>query len=67
MQISLVVAILAQKTFGLEYEIFTSYLFIATFITTILSGVHYVWLWAVKEEIEMVDSVNDSSNTNKDR
>ncbi len=67
MQISLVVAILAQKTFGLDYSVFTEYLIYATFITTILSGVHYVWLWVVKEEIEMVDTVNESSNVDKDR
>ncbi|MFV1956465.1 MAG: CDP-alcohol phosphatidyltransferase family protein [bacterium] len=66
-QIFLVVAILAQKTFGLDYTSFTDYLIYATFITTILSGVHYVWVWAVKEEIEMVDSANDDRNASKNR
>jgi len=65
MQIALVVAILAQKTFGLDYPTFTNYLIYATFITTILSGVHYVWVWIVKEEIEMVDGVNDDRNSSK--
>ncbi len=65
MQISLVVAILAQKTFGQDYVTFTDYLVIATFITTILSGVHYVWVWVVKEEIEMVDSVNEDQSASK--
>ncbi len=60
MQISLVVAILAQKTFGLNYSTFTDYLIYATFITTILSGVHYVWVWVVKEEIEMVEGGKDN-------
>ena len=66
-QIFLVVAILGQKTFGLDYTSFTDYLIYATFITTILSGVHYVWVWAVKEEIEMLDSANDDRNANKNR
>ena len=66
-QLLLIVAILAQKTFGLEYTTFTEYLIYATFITTILSGVHYVWVWVVKEEIEMVDSVKDDRNADKDR
>ena len=66
-QILLVVAILAQKTFGLDYPVFTQYLIYATFITTILSGVHYVWLWVVKEEIELVENVNDDRNTSNDR
>ncbi|MFW2437782.1 MAG: CDP-alcohol phosphatidyltransferase family protein [Arenicellales bacterium] len=66
MQIALVVNILAQKTFGLDYPSFTNYLIYATFITTILSGVHYVWVWVVKEEIEMVDNVNDDPNIPKD-
>jgi len=65
MQIALVVDILAQKTFGLDYPTFTNYLIYATFITTILSGVHYVWVWLVKEEIEMMDGVNDDQNSSK--
>ena len=66
MQIALVVAILAQKTFGLDYPTFTNYLIYATFITTILSGVHYVWVWVVKEEIEMVENANEDKNVPKD-
>ena len=65
-QILLVVDILAQKTFGLEYATFTEYLIYATFITTIISGVHYVWVWVVKEEIEMVENVNEDKNVSKD-
>jgi cardiolipin synthase len=65
-QILLVVDILAQKTFGLEYATFTEYLIYATFITTIISGVHYVWVWVVKEEIEMVENVNEDQNVSKD-
>lgn len=66
MQIALVVDILAQKTFGLDYPTFTNYLIYATFITTILSGVHYVWVWIVKEEIEMVENANEDKNVPKD-
>ena len=66
-QIFLVVAILAQKTFVLDYPVFTEYLIYATFITTILSGFHYIWVWVVKEEIEMVENVNEENNPPKDR
>ena len=66
-QIFLVVTILAQKTFGLDYPGFTEFLIYATFVTTIISGVHYVWVWVVKEEIEMVDNVNDEGNISNDR
>lgn len=66
-QIFLVVTILAQKTFGLDYPGFTEFLIYATFVTTIISGVHYVWVWVVKEEIEMVDGVNEERNISNDR
>ncbi len=66
-QIFLVVTILAQKTFALDYPVFTEYLIYATFITTILSGFHYVWVWVVKEEIELVENVNEENNLPKDR
>jgi cardiolipin synthase len=52
MQIFLVVAILAQRSFGMDYPTATEYLFYATFVTTILSGAHYLWVWIVKQEIE---------------
>jgi cardiolipin synthase len=66
-QIFLVVTILAQKTFALDYPVFTEYLIYATFITTIISGFHYVWVWVVKEEIEMVENENEENNLPKDR
>ncbi len=66
-QLLLVVTILAQRSFGLEYDTFTEYLIYATFITTILSGVHYFWVWIVKEEIELVETAYDDRDANKDR
>ena len=66
-QIFLVVSILAQKTFTLDYPVFTEYLIYATFITTVLSGFHYVWLWVVKEEIEMVENTDNENDLPKDR
>lgn len=53
MQIFLVVTILAEHTFGWNYPVFTRYLFYATFVTTVASGVHYLWVWIVKQEIEL--------------
>lgn len=61
-QILLVVVILAQKTFALDYPVFTDYLIYATFITTLLSGFHYVWVWVVRVEIEMVENTNDAKD-----
>jgi cardiolipin synthase len=52
MQILLVVAILAQRSFGLDFPAATMYLFYTTFVTTIISGVHYLWIWIIKQEIE---------------
>ena len=55
-QLSLVVIILGQRSFGLDYPQFTSFMIYATAITTILSGLHYAWIWLVKEEVELIDS-----------
>ena len=53
--------ILAQRSFGMDYPTFTGYLVYATFVTTILSGFHYAWVWLVREEVELVESSRDDS------
>jgi cardiolipin synthase len=55
-QLSLVVIILGQRSFGLDFPQFTSFMIYATAITTIVSGLHYAWVWLVKEEVELIDS-----------
>lgn len=51
MQILLVIAILAEKAAGQDYQLFMTVLIYIVLITTISSGVHYFWLWIVKKEI----------------
>jgi cardiolipin synthase len=55
-QIALVVAILASRTFQLDYPGVIDFLIYATAVTTILSGLHYAWIWLVREEVELVDN-----------
>ena len=54
-QLALIVSILAERTFPVDYPVLIEYLVYATAITTILSGLHYAWVWLVKEEVELVD------------
>jgi cardiolipin synthase (CMP-forming) len=55
MQIVLVVAILAQHAAGLDLPVMTLLLIYIVLITTVASGVHYLWLWLVKREINPVN------------
>ena len=46
-QIALVIVILAQQAFAQVYPIMVDMLVYAVLITTVASGVHYVWVWGV--------------------
>ncbi len=50
MQIALVIAILAQQAFSLVYPALVEALVYAVLITTVASGLHYVWIWGVQKE-----------------
>ena len=48
MQILLVVVILVKRAAGLEWPFFEDVLIYAVLVTTVVSGVHYVWVWGMK-------------------
>lgn len=50
LQITLVVAILVQQAMALPLALLVQILIYGVFITTVSSGVHYVWIWGVKRE-----------------
>lgn len=57
LQITLVVAILVQQAMALPLVLLVQILIYGVFITTVSSGVHYVWIWGVKRE---PDAMSDS-------
>jgi cardiolipin synthase len=50
LQITLVVAILVQQAMALPLTLLVQILIYGVFITTVSSGVHYVWIWGVKRQ-----------------
>jgi cardiolipin synthase len=56
LQIALVVLILAQRAQLLSFVGLSDYLIYAVFVTTVASGVHYVWIWGVKREPERIEN-----------
>lgn len=60
-QLVLVVFILVQRAFMLDYPVATEYLLYATFVTTVLSGVHYLWTWIIRHELEPLDAVTPNA------
>ena len=58
LQITLVVAILVQQAMALPLALLVQILIYGVFITTVSSGVHYVWIWGVKRE---PDAESDST------
>lgn len=49
-QIVLVVAVLVHEAFGRNYPMLIEALIYIVFVSTVASGVHYVWVWGVGEE-----------------
>ena len=52
MQITLVIVILAQQAMHLVYAPLVDALIYAVLVTTVTSGVHYLWIWLVIKEVE---------------
>jgi cardiolipin synthase len=48
-QIMLVVAVLVHEAIGLNYPLLIESLIYIVFLTTVASGVHYVWIWGVRK------------------
>lgn len=51
-QIALAVAILAQLAFGMLSTLLTQGLVIVAAVTTIGSGVHYLWIWMFRKQVQ---------------
>ncbi|MBI3545951.1 MAG: CDP-diacylglycerol--glycerol-3-phosphate 3-phosphatidyltransferase [Gammaproteobacteria bacterium] len=59
MQILLVIMILIQHALGLVYAPLVNVLIYAVLLTTVASGVHYLWIWAVMKEVEPLRERHD--------
>jgi len=54
MQIALVIVILLQQALVMVYPMMVEGLVYAVMATTVASGVHYIWLWGMRKEVESV-------------
>ncbi len=54
MQIALVIVILLQQALVMVYPMMVEGLVYAVMATTVASGVHYIWLWGMRKEVEPV-------------
>ncbi|MBI3897794.1 MAG: CDP-alcohol phosphatidyltransferase family protein [Gammaproteobacteria bacterium] len=52
LQITLVVAVLAEQAAGKSYPQAMQWLVIAVLVSTVASGAHYLWRWGVMKDIE---------------
>ncbi|MHB8741886.1 MAG: CDP-alcohol phosphatidyltransferase family protein [Sulfuricaulis sp.] len=59
MQITLVIVILAQQALHLIYPPAVTVLIYAVLLTTVVSGLHYLWVWMVIKEVEPVKDGHD--------
>lgn len=51
-QISLMVAVLLQKAAIIQAPLIVEFLIFGVLITTVVSGIQYVWLWGIGQEFE---------------
>lgn len=58
-QILLVIVILAQQALALVYPPLVEVLIYAVLLTTVASGVHYIWIWGVMKEVEPAGGRDD--------
>jgi cardiolipin synthase len=59
MQIALIVVILAQQAMQLIYPLVVDVLIYAVLLTTVASGLHYLWTWLVMKDLEPVKERHD--------
>lgn len=55
MQISLMVAVLLEKSGFLHIPLVTEALVVGVLLTTIISGIQYVWVWGIRREFGEAD------------
>jgi cardiolipin synthase len=63
LQIALLVAVLLTKAANLQIDGLITILVATVFVTTVLSGVHYVWLWGLRRPRDLVESRGIDSDT----
>ena len=51
-QIMLVLVVLVHEASGFNYPLLLDALVLIVFVTTVASGVHYVWIWGVLKEMK---------------
>ena len=51
-QIALVILILLQQALTMVYPVMVEVLVYTVTVTTVASGLHYVWLWGMRKEVE---------------
>jgi cardiolipin synthase len=54
MQISLVIVILTQQALQWMYPPLIETFIYAVLLTTVISGLHYLWIWMVVKEVEPI-------------
>ncbi|MDH3515032.1 MAG: CDP-alcohol phosphatidyltransferase family protein [Gammaproteobacteria bacterium] len=59
LQISLVIIILGQQAFDLVYAPLVDALIYGVLVSTVVSGVHYLWIWLVMKDVELVKEHDD--------
>ena len=59
LQITLVIVILAQQAFQLVYAPVVDALIYSVLLSTVASGLHYLWIWLVMKDVEIVKEPHD--------
>ena len=59
LQITLVIVILGQQAFHLIYAPMVDVLIYGVLVSTVASGLHYLWIWLVMKEVELVKEPHD--------
>lgn len=59
LQISLVIIILGQQAFDLVYVPLIETLIYGVLLSTVASGLHYLWVWLVLKDVELVKEPHD--------
>jgi cardiolipin synthase len=59
LQITLVIVILGQQAFSLVYPPLVDALIYGVLVSTVASGLHYLWVWLVMKEVELVKERHD--------
>lgn len=59
LQIALVIVILGLQAFGLTLPQLVTALIYVVLLSTVASGAHYLWIWLVSKEVELVNPPHD--------